>query len=64
MKIVSRLYHVTIYMLCYLKVKDCRKYVGKVTMLDKIIHINHFQVDIEYFGIRMLYTGEYSLSAN
>ena len=25
-------------------------------MLDKIIPINHFEVDIEYFGIRMLYT--------
>ena len=51
-------------MLCYLKVKDCRKYVGLVIMLDKIIHINHFQVDIEYFGIRMLYTGKVILSAS
>ena len=24
-------------------------------MLDKIISINHFPVDIEYFGIHMLY---------
>ena len=26
-------------------------------MLDKIIPINHFQVDIDYFCIRILYTG-------
>ena len=51
-------------MLCYLKVKDCRKYVGLVTMLDKIIHIDNFQVDSEYFGIRMLYTGKVIFSAN
>ena len=33
-------------------------------MLDKIIPINHFQVDIEYFGMRMLYTGKVILSAS
>ena len=33
-------------------------------MFDKIIPINRFRVDIVYFGIRMLYTGEDILSAN
>ena len=33
-------------------------------MLDKIIHINRFRDDIEYFGIRMLYTGKVIVSAN
>ena len=33
-------------------------------MLDKIIPISHFPVDIEYFGIRLLYTGKTILSAS
>ena len=33
-------------------------------MLDKIIPISQFPVDIEYFGIRMLCTGKVILSAS
>ena len=33
-------------------------------MLDRIIHISHFPVDIGYFGIRMLHTGTVILSAS
>jgi len=45
-------------------VKDCRNYVGWVSMVGKIIHINHVPVNSEYFGIRMSYIGIVILTAS
>ena len=33
-------------------------------MLDKIIPINHFLADVEYFDVHMLYTDKVILSAS